>query len=69
VAVSRLDSGSWGPILMTSFALAALCNLVEAVADPDGWAWQTLRVALSVVFLIALVGWLVALIRARRARA
>jgi hypothetical protein len=67
--VSRLDSGTWGPIASASFALAALCNLVEAVADPEGWAWQALRVSLSVVFLAALVGWLVALVRERRARA
>jgi Na+-transporting NADH:ubiquinone oxidoreductase subunit NqrD len=53
--------------LATAFGLACLPNLLDAVEfQPDSWWWLIVRIALSALFLIALVLWLVAEIRVRR---
>ena len=41
--------------LAVTFAFALVLNLVEAWWDPDGEPWQILRIAVSILFGLALV--------------
>ncbi|MFD8232709.1 hypothetical protein ACFV20_12590 [Streptomyces sp. NPDC059696] len=41
--------------LKTAFAVAVAMNLAEALWDPDGAVWTAARVAVGVLFLVALV--------------
>jgi uncharacterized membrane protein YcfT len=52
--------------LLATFSLAALLNLAEALWDPDGWLWHVLRIVVSVLFTVALVGFIVLRFRQRR---
>jgi hypothetical protein len=50
-----------------SLCAGVLCSLIEAVVDPDGWAWTTLRAIITAVSL-ALFVLLVAAWNERRRR-
>jgi hypothetical protein len=52
--------------LWETFALAAVLNLVEVVADPDGGLWIGARVLASVLFGLALIAWIIAAVQERR---
>ncbi|GAP50022.1 hypothetical protein [Streptomyces azureus] len=55
--------------LKAAFAVAVGMNLVEAVWDPGGIAWLVARAAVSVIFSVALVSYVVLrVLRWRRAR-
>jgi hypothetical protein len=55
--------------LVIAWGTATIPNALEAFGvAPSGWAWTALRAVLSTLFLLALVAWLVALVRERRAR-
>ena len=55
--------------LGASFGAAGLLNLIEFLADPDGWPWWGLRLVVAFVFTAFLGIWVFALIRERRTRA
>ncbi|MEU6572202.1 hypothetical protein [Streptomyces parvulus] len=52
-------------MLAVTFAIALLLNLVEAVWDPDGQPWLILRIAVSILFGLALVAYIVLWFRRR----
>jgi hypothetical protein len=58
-----------GTRLKAAFAVAVGMNLVEVVWDPSGIAWLVARAAVSVIFSVALVSYVVLrALRWRRAR-
>jgi hypothetical protein len=58
-----------GGRLLTAWAVAIVPNALDAIGvAPDGWAWTSLRVILSVVFTVALLVFLVTVARELRAR-
>jgi hypothetical protein len=44
-----------------SFTAGVFCSLIEAVVDPDGWAWTSLRAIIAAVwlalFVLLVAGW------------
>lgn len=60
----RNPVGDW---LWATFGAAAVLNLVDAVASPEGWAWTAARIAVTAAFSLALVLWLVFAFRQRNA--
>lgn len=52
-------------VLAVTFAIALLLNLVEAVWDPDGQPWLILRIAVSIIFGLALVSYIALWFRRR----
>jgi hypothetical protein len=52
-----------------TFSIALVLNFLSVVVGVDGSAWHLLRVVVGVLFLIALVAWIGALIRRRVMRA
>lgn len=53
-------------VLTVTFGLALVLNLVETLWDPDGQAWLILRIIVSVLFGVALVGYIALWLRQRR---
>jgi hypothetical protein len=60
------QSNAAGEAVGVTFAVAVLLNLVDAVVDPDGWLWTGTRATVSVLFLLAVVWWIVEFIRRKR---
>jgi hypothetical protein len=60
---NQFTGALWG-----TFALAAVLNLIEAVADPDGGLWTGARIVVSVLFGLALFAWVIVAIRKSRGR-
>jgi hypothetical protein len=58
---------AWNNVVMT-FGLGALLGLIQGVVDPRGWLWTTARVLVGALFVVALVLWLVAIVKDRRSR-
>jgi hypothetical protein len=64
---ARARRRNWGEALAFAYFLAIVPNSLEAFgAAPDGWVWHGVRIALSLTFVIALFGWLLALVCERR---
>jgi hypothetical protein len=55
-----------GEAVGVTFALAVILNSVEVFVDPDGWLWTGTRAAVSVLFGLAVVWWIVEFARRRR---
>jgi hypothetical protein len=48
--------------------VAVVCNLIEVTADPDGWFWAVIRGAVSLLWVLLFVAFVVAWIQRRRRR-
>ena len=65
---SELKSRAGG-IAWLAFSVAIVCNLIEVVLDPSGWAWTALRATAAVVFLVSALIWLVSWLCSRQSSA
>jgi hypothetical protein len=62
----RREAGGW---LLVAWGVAIVPNALEAFGvAPDGWAWTSLRVVLSAVFLVALVVFVATVVQELRAK-
>jgi hypothetical protein len=51
--------------VFTGFGFGALLSLTEAILDPNGWIWTTVRVLALGLFIIAVVIWGVVVLKSR----
>ena len=51
--------------LFTAFGVGAILSLIEAILDPNGWLWTTVRVLALGLLIIALLIWVVMVRRSR----
>ncbi len=64
---ARQERRERGQVLLAAWGLAILSNALGVFGlAPEGWAWTALHVVLSAAFTLALVWWLVAVVRERR---
>ncbi|MEV0223762.1 hypothetical protein [Streptomyces sp. NPDC050704] len=66
VPTSQGKTGRAKTVLLATFALAVLLNLADAVWNPSGDVWFTLRVAASGLFTVALAVFIALYFRYRR---
>lgn len=53
--------------MLASIATGAILGIISAAGSPSGWLWTAIRVINGVVFVLALLVWLAARWRSRRA--
>jgi hypothetical protein len=52
-------------LVWLTFGLGAILSLIQELSHPEGWLWMTVRVAVGVVFVLALAAWLASVRRDR----